>query len=153
MLKSRTVAAGLAVLAATIIGAGAAAAAPGHAVATVNLRAGPGTGYPVIAVVGAGDPAVIHGCRTDGRWCEVSADGHRGWAAGRYLKAAYRGDERGPVDVTVNSYRHRQPPPLQLGPLKGPPLNPTEPQVGLPYLEPPPHRCGIGQYPANGSCL
>lgn len=154
MSNFRKSAGGLALLlAATCLGAAMAAAAPVQVTAAVNLRAGPGVGYPVVATIAAGDRVTVHGCRPAGTWCDVSADGHRGWAAGRFLAASDRGDRRPPVEVTVSSYRHRQPPPLQLGPLKGPPLNPTEVMVGLPSQEPPPHRCGIGQYPVNGSCL
>jgi len=76
--------------------AGPAAAAPGFATGAVNLRAGPGTGYPQVVVVPAGAPVEIFGC-LDGRgWCDVGYGSVRGWVSANYLQSL-REDRRVPL--------------------------------------------------------
>ena len=94
MLKQLLVAAS--VVAMMILAAGAAEAAPGYATANVNLRAGPGTQYPIVAVMRAGDRVEIHGCTSGWTWCDIDWRGYRGWAAGRYLQVLYQ-QRRRPV--------------------------------------------------------
>ena len=65
-------------------------AAEGYAIATVNLRAGPSTGYPVVTVIPAGAPVTIYGCMQSPAWCDTSYRGIRGWVSGRYLQALYQ---------------------------------------------------------------
>lgn len=61
------------------------------ATADVNMRAGPGTGYPVVVTLPAGARAEAFGC-VDGRaWCDVAWAGYRGWVASSYLSLIYRG--------------------------------------------------------------
>ncbi|HDN79033.1 MAG TPA: hypothetical protein ENG33_01050, partial [Chloroflexi bacterium] len=48
----------------------------------VNIRSGPGTGYPVLAVLGMGQRAVITGRSADGGWWQIEhppGSGGRGW--------------------------------------------------------------------------
>ena len=66
-------------------------AAPGFATGNVNLRAGPGTGYPQVTVLAAGQPVEIFGCLEGYNWCDVGANGTRGWVAGSYLQYIYEG--------------------------------------------------------------
>ncbi|ATR22596.1 putative membrane spanning protein [Roseomonas mucosa] len=68
-----------------------ASAAPGYATGDVNLRAGPGTAYPRVAMIGAGAPLEIFGCLDGYNWCDVGAGGMRGWVSGSYLQYAYQG--------------------------------------------------------------
>jgi uncharacterized protein YraI len=68
---------------------GAAVAANGYATATVNERAGPSTGYPVVTIVPAGAGVTIYGCLSDIAWCDVAYAGTRGWVQGDYLQALY----------------------------------------------------------------
>ena len=51
-----------------------AASAAGSAVATatVNMRAGPSTTYPVVRIVPAGSAVAAYGCVADYSWCDVS---------------------------------------------------------------------------------
>jgi uncharacterized protein YraI len=71
----------LATGAALIAGTGIASAAT---VATdLNLRAGPGTNYPVIDAMPAGAQVNIRTC--SGSWCRVSFRGETGWASANYL--------------------------------------------------------------------
>lgn len=130
-------------------GAPVMAASDGYATSSLAVRSGPGSVYPMVATIGAGNPIAIEQCLSDRSWCAVEGRGFHGWVAGRFVSAS-DGDSRRPVlSIEVNSYRH---PPLNLG-AHLPSLNPrTVIPVGLPSQEPPPHECGIGQYPANGSC-
>ncbi|WEX78361.1 SH3 domain-containing protein [Sinorhizobium numidicum] len=65
-------------------------AAEGFATANVNMRSGPSTRYPAVAVIPAAESVEIHGCLADRPWCDVSFYGGRGWVAGRYVQAIYR---------------------------------------------------------------
>ena len=49
----------------------------------LNLRAGPGTDYPVIDAMPAGAHVNISNCT--GSWCRVSFRGESGWASASYL--------------------------------------------------------------------
>ena len=50
-----------------VLGPSAASAAPGHALADVNIRSGPGLGYAVVGTLDAGDYVVVLKCVA--RWC------------------------------------------------------------------------------------
>jgi hypothetical protein len=131
-------------------GGPAAAATDGYATTSLAVRSGPGSGYPLMATIGAGSPITIEQCLSDRSWCAVDWHGRRGWVAGRSVNASYGDDRRPVLNIEVNAYRRQ--PPLNLG-AHLPSLNPrTVIPVGLPSQEPSPHACGIGQYPANGSC-
>ena len=49
----------------------------GYPITNVNLRAGPGTYYPVITVVPTHAPLSILGCLGDYMWCDVLFGGNR----------------------------------------------------------------------------
>ncbi|MGJ3261794.1 MAG: SH3 domain-containing protein [Salinarimonas sp.] len=73
-------------LAAGLIGlflATAARAVPVETTTALNLRAGPGVAYPVVAIMPAGQRVDLRGC--EGTWCFVVYRGALGWASGRYL--------------------------------------------------------------------
>jgi Uncharacterized protein with a bacterial SH3 domain homologue len=76
----------------------AGAATSGYATGNVNMRAGPGTAYPVIVTMRAGDGVVIHGCLSNRSWCDTSWRGYRGWVSSSYLAGAYSG-RRVPVQT------------------------------------------------------
>ena len=63
----------------------------GYPVTNVNMRAGPGTYYPVIVVVPARSWVSIRGCLGDHTWCDVTFEGSRGWMRSIYLQGWYRG--------------------------------------------------------------
>jgi WD40 repeat protein len=51
--------------------------------AALNVRQGPGTDYPVLAVVNAGDALAVTGRDAAATWYQVSlADGRQGWVSG-----------------------------------------------------------------------
>ena len=52
----------------------------------LNLRAGPGSGYPVVAVLQPGIGVWVQGCLAGYQWCDVQVDaGPRGWVYAQYL--------------------------------------------------------------------
>ena len=78
------------------------AAVRGYATANVNMRSGPSTGYPAVAVVPVGAPITIHGCMSNVNWCDVSFTRGRGWVSGSYISTTYRQNR---VYVAPDYYR------------------------------------------------
>lgn len=68
-----------------------ASAESGFATTRVHLRAGPGTGYPVLAVLPSGAPVHIIGCLSGYSWCDVTWGATRGWVAAYYLRTGSYG--------------------------------------------------------------
>lgn len=66
-------------------GIGAASAASAYASSTVNIRAGAGTGYPVVGVLRPGQRVEIDYCK--GAWCLIEQRGPDGWVNANYLNA------------------------------------------------------------------
>jgi uncharacterized protein YraI len=66
-------------------------AADGYVTGDVNLRAGPDSSYPSVAMLSAGTPVAIQGCVDDWSWCDVAAGDNRGWVAGNFLQEEYQG--------------------------------------------------------------
>lgn len=85
---SRGLLAGLAVSAALLAPA-LAQAAPAFVTAGLNMRAGPGTEYPVVAQLEPGVQVEVLGCLEGYNWCDVAIGSDRGWVAGSYLQAPY----------------------------------------------------------------
>jgi uncharacterized protein YraI len=82
----RHIALGLAgALFALAAGATAASAATAYASSTVNVRAGAGTGYPVVGVLRPGQRVEIDYCK--GAWCLIEQRGPDGWVNANYLNA------------------------------------------------------------------
>ncbi|RAP59135.1 SH3 domain-containing protein [Oleiagrimonas sp. MCCC 1A03011] len=67
----------------------AAQATRAYADVTINMRAGPDIGYPIVDLVRAGTPLYVQGCTADWAWCDVIAYGHRGWVAGDFIRYPY----------------------------------------------------------------
>ncbi len=57
----------------------------------VDLYAGPSGDYPVVSEVGPSEPVVVFGCVSDYSWCDIGAEGVRGWVYGGYLTYPYQG--------------------------------------------------------------
>lgn len=57
----------------------------------VNLRAGPSSDYPVVAILGAGVTITVEGCMSDYRWCDVSIGPNRGWLYAGNIVYPYQG--------------------------------------------------------------
>jgi uncharacterized protein YraI len=83
MKMKRRIAAG-ALLAALAV-PGAAAAEQAYVMIDLNLRAGPGPQFPVVAVIPGEQGVTIHGCTASLSWCDVTWGNERGWAYAQYL--------------------------------------------------------------------
>jgi uncharacterized protein YraI len=55
-----------------------------------SLRSGPNHGYPQVGWVNRGAPVYVNGCVRGYHWCDVSADGNRGWVNARHLSYLYQ---------------------------------------------------------------
>ena len=96
-MKYMKVVAGLTVALAALPGVSQAQLA--YAAKQVNLRAGPGMEYPVVAILLAGVPVTVQGCLADYHWCDVEAGPSRGWVYGANIVYPYQG-----ANVPVISY-------------------------------------------------
>lgn len=82
----------LALTAIIALPAGAASAATfGATTASLNMRAGPGTRYPVVITMPPSAELTVYGCLSGGSWCDVSWGGARGWVAANYIYTTYEG--------------------------------------------------------------
>lgn len=70
-----------------VLASSAMAETPARAWTDLNLRAGPNTSYPIIAVIPATQEVTVDGCLEAATWCRVKYDGVDGWASGDYLTA------------------------------------------------------------------
>lgn len=82
----------LALMLAITVPSAANAASAAFAVANVNLRAGPGTAYPVVTTLFAGSAVTLHGCMANLSWCDIGWAGNRGWVAASYIRVEYNGN-------------------------------------------------------------
>jgi uncharacterized protein YraI len=73
--------------------------------AWLNMRTGPGTGYPVILSIPVGGQVAVYQCTTNQTWCEVGYGGRIGWSSARYLNFAGGGG-------AVSGDPEPQPPPV-----------------------------------------
>ena len=69
----------------------AAHAQPAYTAGAVSLHAGPGTDYPVVALLDGGLAVNVQGCTPDYGWCDVVAGGYRGWLYARDIRYVYQG--------------------------------------------------------------
>jgi uncharacterized protein YraI len=77
-------------LAALLLAPTAALAAPGMVTVSTGLRAGPGSGFPLVDRIPGGARVNIHGCLRGNAWCDVSFSDDRGWVSSQYLEYLYR---------------------------------------------------------------
>jgi hypothetical protein len=106
------------------LAAGTAAADPGVAAKTVNLRQGPGTNYPIIGKIPAGSAVDISACQ--GQWCTIAWHGQTGYAI---AASFYQSDNSGAgVQPPPGA-----PPPGQGGPPPPGAGGPPPGQGGPPY--------------------
>jgi len=64
----------------------------GYPIADTNLRAGPGTEYPVLVTVPTDAAITILGCLPDHAWCDTTFEEYRGWMRSIYLAGYYDGE-------------------------------------------------------------
>ena len=85
-LKRIALAFGLVVLAASVLPGQAVAQQQARALTALNVRSGPGTGYPVVDALYKGEVVTIDRCRANG-WCFIRHPGRNGWVASKWLGA------------------------------------------------------------------
>jgi len=90
MMKPFITAAGAALIAMTLMPATASASSSGYVTTNLNVRAGPGTQFPAVAVFPTGSRVIVIGCTRGFGWCDVSARGIRGWVSGSFLEVAHQ---------------------------------------------------------------
>jgi uncharacterized protein YraI len=71
---------------------GAFAQSTAQATTELNVRAGPGSNYPVIGVLAAGQATTIKGCLANGKWCSIAEAGGEGWVYADYLTGDFGGN-------------------------------------------------------------
>jgi uncharacterized protein YraI len=76
--------------AAMLAGSTLASAQEAFTTSDVNMRAGPGSRYPVVTTIPSDREVIIHGCLSNWDWCDVSWRRNRGWVFSDYLEALYR---------------------------------------------------------------
>lgn len=97
MLK--TIIAGAVLAAGTLAAATSAQAAAGFVTSAVELRSGPGTGYPSVGIIENNSAVEVNGCLQSWSWCDVSIGGDRGWVAGSALALEYQKQRTALVQV------------------------------------------------------
>jgi uncharacterized protein YraI len=85
-MTTRSTMSGLTLALAVLLLPASASASDGWARAAGILRAGPSTDYPRVARVARGESLDVHGCLSRATWCDVSADGERGWLPGSRIE-------------------------------------------------------------------
>lgn len=80
-----------AVSAALALSVSAASAVEAQALGAANVRAGPGTGHPVIDTLRAGEIVDVTRCNAANTWCRIRHAGPDGWVARSLLGPAGRG--------------------------------------------------------------
>jgi len=89
--------AGLAAMVLAILPGEASAAMSAISKTSVNMRAGPSTGYPVVVGLPPHASLTVYGCTANTTWCDVSWGRERGWVSAGYIQVFYQG---APVVVT-----------------------------------------------------
>ena len=71
-----------------------AAAAPGEATGSVNVRSGPGTSFEIVDRLSAGEDVDVLGCRLG--WCYIQHPGPDGYVSSSYVRRTGGGASFGP---------------------------------------------------------
>ncbi len=100
--------------AATLAMASPAFAISGTANADLPLRSGPGPMHNIIGTVDRNAIVEVEGCTEAGTWCQVTANGHRGWVWGANVTAQQGGQtvvvtqQRQALQVPVVTYQEQR---------------------------------------------
>jgi uncharacterized protein YraI len=73
--------------------AAAAQQTPVTATTDLNVRSGPGSQYPVVGVIGAGQSTTISGCIEKAKWCAINEGDGTGYVYADYLTADIGGSQ------------------------------------------------------------
>lgn len=97
MLKK--ILAGAVLAAGTFAAALPAMAAEGFTTQPVELRSGPGTGYPSLGIIQNNSALTVNGCLESWSWCDVTIGADRGWVEGASLALEYQNNRSALVKV------------------------------------------------------
>ena len=78
------------VAAASLMLSAAAMAQTAYTNTNVNVRAGPGQDYPLVATISPGVAIAVQGCVSDYQWCDIIVGESRGWVYARSIDTAYQ---------------------------------------------------------------
>jgi len=92
-MRARSLLAGAGALSALLALPNLAMALDAVAVTDLNMRAGPGPQYPVVATIQSNGAVEIVGCLEAGNWCQVSWQGSQGWSYSEYLAVTEAGQQ------------------------------------------------------------
>lgn len=100
-----------------------------YTTANLNMRAGPGTKYPVLTTLPRGAGVTVFGCTANFKWCDAAFANVKGWVSGKYLSYGGQGIYYGRpipsagVYLGVPRYHRNYPvygrPPVRVQPLPG----------------------------------
>ncbi|MGS4887619.1 SH3 domain-containing protein [Roseibium sp. MB-4] len=100
-----------------------------YTTANLNMRAGPGTNYPVLTTLPQGAGVTVFGCTADFQWCDAAFTSVKGWVSGKYLSYGVQGRyygqpiPRSGIYVGVPRYQRNYPVygrgPVRVQPLPG----------------------------------
>jgi uncharacterized protein YraI len=80
------------------------------AVTELNMRAGPGSQYPIVATIETNGSVDILGCLPEAQWCQVHWQGNEGWSYSEYLAITETGEQifvpqaRSVLDIPVVAF-------------------------------------------------
>ena len=83
----------LSIALASLAGLAAAQGRPALTATEVDLRAGPAHDYPVVTVLPRSFPLSVLGCLEDFSWCDVLAEGNRGWLYAGHISYPWQGSQ------------------------------------------------------------
>jgi uncharacterized protein YraI len=81
------------------------------AVTDLNMRAGPGSHYPIVTTIQNAGQVEILGCLEEAQWCQVNWQGNQGWAYSEYLAVTQSGEQiyvpqaRSVLDIPVVAFQ------------------------------------------------
>jgi uncharacterized protein YraI len=110
-MRAKSLLAGASALAAVIAAPSMAMALDAVAVTDLNMRAGPGSQYPIVTTIQSNGSVEILGCLEQAKWCQVNWQGNQGWAYSEYLAVTETGEQifvpqaRSVLDIPVVAFQ------------------------------------------------
>jgi uncharacterized protein YraI len=92
-MRAKSLLAGAGALSAVLALPNLALALDAVAVTDLNMRAGPGSQYPIVATIQSNGAVDILGCLPEAQWCQVHWQGHEGWSYSEYLAITETGEQ------------------------------------------------------------
>jgi uncharacterized protein YraI len=109
-MRAKFLLAGASALAAVVAAPNLAMAIEAVAVTDLNMRAGPGSQYPIVTTIQSNGQVEILGCLEEAQWCQVNWQGNQGWSYSEYLAVTETGEQiyvpqaRSVLDIPVVAF-------------------------------------------------